>query len=208
MTPYVDEFIRIGRQSAASIRTVTARLLDEPDQPDVLDFGCGCGRTLLHLHRDWRVHGCDIDEDAISWLSRTLDKERFVTNGVSPPLPWPDASFDAAYAVSVFTHFSEEQHARWRRELHRVLRSRGVLVVTTMGPGILSNFPVHATQENRSRLESDGYFFVPAASSFNANAAFHTPYALARMLAPEFTLVATSERGLDGFQDLSAFRKA
>lgn len=207
MTPYVDEFIRIGRASARSIETVLAPRLRDHDRPDILDFGCGCGRTLLQMRANWTIHGCDIDAGAIAWLRGAIDRDRFRVNDPNPPLPWPDASFDAAYAVSVFTHFSEAQHASWRRELARVLRPRAILAVTTMGPGILDNFPAHATESNRAALRSDGFFFVPASSSFNANAAFHAPRALSRLLAPEFDLVATSERGLDGFQDLSVFRR-
>jgi len=207
MTPWVDEFIRIGSRSASSIEAILAPLLERGDGSRVLDFGCGCGRTLLHIRRGWEIHGCDIDADAIDWLRTNIDDERFVTNETTPPLSWPDEHFDAVYAVSVFTHFSEDQHAVWRKELARVLRPGGLLAATTMGAAILSNFPVIATVENRSHLDESGYFFVPDQKSFNANAAFHTPGALARMLAPEFDLIATSEQGLDGFQDLSILRK-
>jgi SAM-dependent methyltransferase len=208
MTPYVDEFIRIGRQSASTIRATLGALLDEESTPEVLDFGCGCGRTLLHLSAPWNVHGCDIDAQAIEWLQREIHADRFLTNEAEPPLPWPDARFDAVYAVSVFTHFSESQHGSWRRELARILRPGGLMAVSSMGPGILSNFPAHATDENRTLLRELGFFFVPASQSFNANAAFHSPSGLARLLSPEFELIATSERGLDGFQDLSVFRRA
>lgn len=208
MTPYVDEFVRIGRRSAASLEAAIGPLLAGSPAPAVLDFGCGCGRTLLHIRSDWNVHGCDVDAPAIDWLRRAIDESRFRANAAAPPLPWPDEIFDAAYAVSVFTHFSEEQHREWRIELARVLRPGAVLAVSSMGPGILSNFPAHASDEHRSMLRERGFFFVPASTSFNANATFHTPSGLARLFAPEFVLVATSERGLDGFQDLSVFRKA
>jgi SAM-dependent methyltransferase len=208
MTPYVDEFIRIGRRSAESIEGAITPLLEGSSAPTVLDFGCGCGRTLLHVPREWDVHGCDIDHAAIAWLRHAIDASRFRVNDPSPPLPWPDDTFDAAYAVSVFTHFSETQHQSWRVELSRVLRPGAILAVSSMGPGILSNFPAHATDGNRSVLRERGYFFVPASTCFNANAAFHTPAGLARLLAPEFVLLATSEQGLDGFQDLSLFRKS
>lgn len=208
MTPYVSEFIRIGKRSAAAIECATAPLLDASRRPVVLDFGCGCGRTLLHLSAEWEAHGCDVDGDAIEWLRSAIDDARFRRNETSPPLPWPDATFDAVFAVSVFTHFSPAQHREWRADLARVLRSGGVLAVSTMGPRVLDNFPAHATAANRALLLDSGIFFVSSTSSFNANAAFHTPAGLARLLGPEFVLVATSERGLDGFQDLSVFRKA
>jgi len=207
MTPYVEEFIRIGRMSAASIEEALVPLLGEKRGADVLDFGCGCGRTLLQVQADWTIHGCDIDAPAVEWLQRTIDPERFRVNETEPPLPWPDASFDAAWAVSVFTHFSESQHERWRRELQRVLRPEGLLVVTSMGPGILSNFPAHANDENRARLRNLGHFFVPASTSFNANASFHTLSGLTKMMWPEFELIAAAEQGLDGFQDLTLFRR-
>lgn len=203
MTPFVDEFITIGGRSAASIRAILAPIVGTSAR--VLDFGCGCGRTALPMARStsWELHGCDVDAPAVGWLGRALDPSRFKGNGASPPLPFVDASFEAVYAVSVFTHFSREEQRAWCRELARVLAPGGFAVVTTMGPGVIENFPAHVNPENRATLRDEGFLFIESSRSFNARAAFHTPGGLARLFAPEFELRQHHERGLDGFQDLA-----
>ena len=45
-------------------------------------------------------------------------------------LPYPDGSFDAVIAHSVFTHLPEQQHLHWMRELARVTRPGGVFCLT------------------------------------------------------------------------------
>ncbi|MGK2857264.1 MAG: class I SAM-dependent methyltransferase [Thermoanaerobaculia bacterium] len=207
LTPFVGEFIRIGERSARSIHEALGRRLSET--ASVLDFGCGCGRTALPLSlaARWKLFGCDVDEPAVRWLASVIDPSRFRVNGARPPLPFDDDAFDAVYAVSVFTHFSTEEQRAWAKELARVLRPGGVAAITTMGAGIIENFPAHATPAKRATLHEEGVLFIEDSSAFNARAAFHTPGGLARLVAPEFDLWQHLERGLDGFQDLAVLVK-
>lgn len=41
--------------------------------------------------------------------------------------------FHAIYGISVFTHLSEEYQVRWLRELSRILRPHGTLLLTVHG---------------------------------------------------------------------------
>jgi SAM-dependent methyltransferase len=175
----------------------------------VLDFGCGCGRTLLPISRatSWELHGCDVDAPAVEWLGAALEAARLRVVGAQPPLPFDDASFDALYCVSVFTRLSRDEQTAWGAELARVLAPGGLAAVTTMGPGVIGSFPAHATPGNRATLRDDGFLLVDDASSFNSRVAFHTPGGLARLLSPAFELWQHCERGLDGFQDLTLFVK-
>ncbi len=54
-------------------------------------------------------------------------------NEEAPPLPLDGDSFDLIWAISVFTHLSD-QWAAWLLELHRILREDGVLFATIHGP--------------------------------------------------------------------------
>jgi SAM-dependent methyltransferase len=103
----------------------------------VLDFGCGAGRVLRHLVDEGaELHGCDIDRPSIEWLARHLSPPLHVfVNGEEPPLDRPDAHFDVVYAVSVFTHLTDEW-APWLLELQRLLKPGGVLVATFLGEGV------------------------------------------------------------------------
>jgi len=207
MTPFVEEFIAIGERSASSIRELPGPSI--APRARVLDFGCGCGRTLLPLSTatSWELYGCDIDEPAVEWLGKALEPSRFRVNGARPPLPFADASFEAVYAVSVFTHFSRDEQQAWSAELARILAPGGFAAITTMGPGVIENFPAHVSPANRATLRDEGFLFVENTTSFNARAAFHTPGGLARLLSAQFDIRQHFERGLDGFQDLTLFAK-
>lgn len=119
-----------------------ARLIRDrlPDaQPlRVLEWGCGPGRLIRHMPallagRDAQVTGTDYNPTTIDWCRRRLPGIDFALNGLAPPLPFPDDSFDAVYNFSVFTHLSRDMHRDWTAELHRVLRPGGLMIATTHG---------------------------------------------------------------------------
>ena len=105
----------------------------------ILDFGCGAGRVLRHFlpeASEAEFHGCDIDRPSVEWLERHLSPPLHAfANGEQPPLARPDEHFDLVYAVSVFTHITD-QWAAWLHELHRVLRPGGLLIATFLGEGV------------------------------------------------------------------------
>jgi SAM-dependent methyltransferase len=208
ISPFVAEYLSVGKRSAASIGAVAETYLPAEQPLRVLDFGCGSARTLRHLTgRGWELHGCDVDREAIGWARETLRGAELRVNDPLPPLGWENCSFDFIYAISLFTHFSPEMQRLWARELARLLRPGGVLAVSTMGPSVLSSFPSHASAENQEKLAREGSFFVRVDGAFNESAAFHSLCAVIELFAPELELLAWSEHGLDGFQDLSVLKK-
>ncbi|MBX3414318.1 MAG: class I SAM-dependent methyltransferase [Pirellulales bacterium] len=113
----------------------------EPAGP-VLDWGCGCGRTLRWLLNSpaWREHyrGCDVDAAAIKWLRENTPCPLEVC-GDHPPLPYPDATFTGLFAFSVLTHIPPKLHRAWYAEIRRVLRPGGKALLTVQGSDILKN---------------------------------------------------------------------
>ena len=102
----------------------------------ILDFGCGCGRTLRWLllrHPNSEFHGVDVDLEAIKWCTKHLKPGRFQATSPFPPLPFPNNHFDIVYSISVFTHLDECMQDVWLSELSRVLKPDGVLVLTVHG---------------------------------------------------------------------------
>ncbi|MCS6891764.1 MAG: class I SAM-dependent methyltransferase [Rhodovarius sp.] len=105
----------------------------------VLEWGCGSGRLSRHLiARGVPVAGVDIDAEAIAWCNRHLAPRaraaaEFRVSGLAPPLPYSDATFDAAIGVSVITHLDAEHEAMWLGELARVLRPGAPCVLTVQG---------------------------------------------------------------------------
>ena len=100
----------------------------------ILEFGCGFGRLAQYMFQivpQAQISGCDVLEDAVAECRRKFPQGHFVVNDPTPPLCFDDMQFDLIYSYSVFTHFSESNHAAWLKELARLLRPGGVMLHTT-----------------------------------------------------------------------------
>ena len=120
-----------GREHAAAMARLIAAHLG-PGRHCVAEWGCGMGRIVRHLTGPHEIAGFDYNPAAIRWCAGNLPG-RYAQNGLMPPLPTPDASLDAVFAVSVLTHLSGPAHEAWIAELARVLRPGGIALLTVHG---------------------------------------------------------------------------
>jgi len=169
--------------------------------------GSASQRPLLRAGVRWHLRGCDVDAETVAWSRRAFPTVRFEITAPSPPLPYPEATFDAVYAISVFTHFDAEEQKAWAAELARVIRPGGVAALSLMGPHAFGSFREIATEENRRRLQEEGFHFDPGGKSFNQRGAFHTEQGIESLFAPAFDLLSWRRGALDGFQDLALLRR-
>jgi sulfur-carrier protein len=102
----------------------------------VMDFGCGPGRTLQHFlaeAEEAEIWGADIDAASIEGLRKAHSPPlRVMRCEVDPPLGLEYGSFDLVWAISVFTHLTDNS-VPWLLELHRLLKPGGLLIATYMG---------------------------------------------------------------------------
>jgi SAM-dependent methyltransferase len=136
-----EDFLRAGAETSRSIESIFAAAgRDLASASAVLDFGVGCGRVARHWQRlpgpAW--HGCDINPDLAGWADANLPHVEARVSPLEPPLPYADATFDAIYSVSVFTHLPEPLQHAWIAELRRVLRPGGHLLLTTHGEAFMA----------------------------------------------------------------------
>jgi hypothetical protein len=101
---------------------------------NVLDFGCGWGRFARMFLRDvpprnlWCADSWDL---ALETCRRTGVPGRLVKVDQLPPASLPSDHFDTAFAYSVFSHLSPAAHRAWEAEFGRMVRSGGLVFVTT-----------------------------------------------------------------------------
>ncbi len=135
--------VGMGRMNVAGLR---------PDH-DVLDIGCGVGRTARYLcdylDKDARYEGFDVVEETVRWCETAITplfpnfhftytplfNQHYSSDPTLPSaaafeFPYPDQSFDFAFAHSVFTHLMPDASEQYLREIKRVLRPGGISYTT------------------------------------------------------------------------------
>ena len=96
-------------------------------QEQILDAGCGTGAILQRLGNPEKNVGIDLADEAISICRRRGLHN--VRQGDICALPFGDDSFDAVICSSVLYHQWVSDIATAVREMHRVLRPGGLLLV-------------------------------------------------------------------------------
>jgi SAM-dependent methyltransferase len=130
----VEEYERMFRAEEsqwwyAGMRAISFSLLDSAPGPApgrFLDSGCGTGVNLSHLGRRGRAVGVDLSEEAIRFC-----RGRGVTavRGSVVALPFRGGAFDSATSFDVLYHRWVTDDGAALRELARVLKPGGLLLV-------------------------------------------------------------------------------
>jgi ubiquinone/menaquinone biosynthesis C-methylase UbiE len=125
-----------GRHSLLVRMNATLDLLGG-ETGEVLDAGMGPGRLLEELdQRGWTVSGIDVADEMVALArERVPSAADRLLRAELEALPHPDASFDAVVATGVLEYSPDLSSAL--RELARVLRPGGLLVVCIQNPRAL-----------------------------------------------------------------------
>jgi SAM-dependent methyltransferase len=209
-TADLDWFVEGGRLGADAVRDALARAgVHLAGLDAMLDFGCGCGRVTRYW-ADFEGHsvaGSDQDAVAVAWCRENLPFARFETNALAPPLAFASGAFDVVYALSVFTHLTEELGLAWRDELRRVLRPGGHLLLSTHG----GHYRDRLDAEEGARFDR-GELVVrwESVAGTNLCSAFHPEAYVRDALSEGFEVVDFQPEGARGnpHQDLVLLRKA
>jgi 2-polyprenyl-3-methyl-5-hydroxy-6-metoxy-1,4-benzoquinol methylase len=122
-----------------ALNEVLQCVMRPPEQVRLLDYGCGDGKYYAHLLSKGLssdlVHGADVSRRRIErCLQIGWHNARVLVPGAS--LPYEDGMFDIVNCMEVIEHIPFAQCEKTVRELRRVLRPGGVLLIST------PNYPI------------------------------------------------------------------
>lgn len=122
-----------GLQFSQSVITALARRAKQlQDFTNILEFGCGCGRTLRWLRRmspSAQISGSESDQACIQWLKTYLPDIDVRWQAPRPPLAFEDTSFDLLIASGLYGRWGEDLTRQWLADLARVAVPQAVLLV-------------------------------------------------------------------------------
>jgi SAM-dependent methyltransferase len=210
----LHSYLDSGRQCSHDIRAALAQIgKDVESFRDILDFGCGCGRTIIWFGAsDHAAHisGTDIDVTAIEWCRSYLTFATFQVNQPLPPLPYEANCFDLVYALSVFTHLNEDYQVLWLRELQRVTKPKGFVLLSLHGSYYWSNLLPREIEA----IKKTGILFLQAPEAMQGifpewyQNAYHTQEYVFSAFSKYFDIVKYIPLGLDSCQDIVLMQKS
>lgn len=117
------------------MRSIALKLLHTiklPAAGNVLDAGCGSGQTmewLAGILPGWQCTGVDLSHDALT-AARSIGQTVGAASVLD--LPLESHTFDLTISLDVLQHLPlDGGDAKALREIHRVLKPRGVLLIRT-----------------------------------------------------------------------------
>ncbi len=186
------------------------------DPISVFDWGVGCGRVARFFAGvdGVSMFGADIDADNIEWCSQNLRGD-YRTVQLMPPTPFDAGQFDLVYSCSVLSHLTEEVADAWLAEIHRLLASNGVALLSFNGssnlvsylgrrPGIMKKtiedgmFDGDVNQDLKNYIPSDTYY----------RQTFATDDWWRKMFLRHFEVVDVERATVSGHQDIAVLKRA
>jgi SAM-dependent methyltransferase len=156
------------------VRPLAADALAGRSNPRILDCGCGTGANLVLLAEFGRASGFDL-----SWRGLEFAQQygrRSVAQASMTRIPFADATFDLVTAFDVLYSLTETDEASAVREMFRVLKPGGTIIVNVAALQMLrGNHSVFGDERRRStrrRLRSlllDAGFDVTRLTYSNAS---------------------------------------
>jgi SAM-dependent methyltransferase len=171
----------------------------------ILDFGCGCGRSIRHLkeYAGLGLYGTDYNPALIDWCRNNLSLAEFRVNDLSGRTSYDDGQFGLVYAISVFTHFEDDLQRFWMKEMARIIRPGGFLLATTHGDDFLGHLA-----ESQKSLYLSGNLVVLRSGKRGSNecAAYHPEQYMKRLVSGLFEPVVHTPG--KGWQDVWLLRRS
>jgi len=205
------DFLTSGWRIYSDLKSALSPYIRIADCASILDWGCGCGRTLHYLLEDvpaGRIYGCDIDADAIAWMRRSIEGPSFTHIAPLPPTPFPDQSFDLVYGISIFTHLNEATQLEWLEELRRITKPDGIVAVSVLGESLSPGELQNAMRDTgfADVISEQSAIFAAYSSNDYYRVSYHSSRYVAAKWSQYFEILEFVPRGINAHQDLVIMR--
>lgn len=138
LTAYYDLAIKITMPEK-KFRRLLVEEINPKDNEHILEFGFGTGQNLLLVHQNnpsTKLEGVDIDPKVKAIAEHKLSKYNieiplYLYDGNT--LPFADNCFDKIYSCLVFHQLEAEIKLNCLKELHRILKPNGKLIIADWG---------------------------------------------------------------------------
>lgn len=114
----------------------------------ILDAGCGTGQNMEYLQKYGQAYGLDFSEEALKFC-----RKRGLSNlqrGEIESLPYADNTFDLVTCFGVLYHQGIKDDFKAIRELQRVCKPGGYVLITTPAGEFLTS-PLFASRHDRQQ---------------------------------------------------------
>lgn len=209
----IESYLVVGKNTKQDLVNALSTIGKKFDDfGNILDFGCGCGRTLMWFDKTHKskIFGTDIDAEFISWCKDNIDSVLFSKNDPIPPLNYDSNFFDFIFCISIFTHLNEKLQFKWLDELRRVLKTDGILIITFHGFESLE--PKYQKRAIDAKIQKNGFALSPPSllgRFFNAyQTAYHTRNYITKEYSKYFEILKYIPKGLSNHQDLAILKKS
>jgi SAM-dependent methyltransferase len=207
--------VTMGRMNMAGLRP----------EHDVLDIGCGVGRTARYLcdylSSGARYEGFDVRRGPVTWCQQNISTrcpnfhftytplyntlysaDTALSSAAEFVFPYPDETFDFALAHSLFTHLPPDVSDNYLHETYRVLRPRGISYSTWLlySDGNSTNYSNPATSS--MHLQSSGVHAVQNPDTPDAAVGYSETWVRDSYVSAGLQIVEPIHPGFDRLQDV------
>lgn len=138
LTAYYDLAIKITMPEK-KFRRLLVKEINPKENEHILEFGFGTGQNLLLVQQEnpkAKLEGLDIDPNVKAIAEHKLTKKEleiplYLYDGNT--FPFANDTFDKVYSCLVFHQLDTETKQKCLKELHRVLKPNGQLIIAYWG---------------------------------------------------------------------------
>ena len=119
----------------------------------ILDVGCWSGQLLRALkseRKNFHYFGIDVNKDAIGYITKVEPEGNFKLASALD-IPYKDKYFDIITLFDVLEHIPKKAEMRCLKEIRRVIKKDGVLLISTPADNLFSKIfdPAYFLLEHR-----------------------------------------------------------